>query len=341
MGERMARHSLLLVLLAFGCASPQAPGPDSPDETFRRIREGVEGASTVLFDYRIVDRGSQDDPMVHEFCSAAIASGNRVSMTFRAPENGEVRYRFRSDGKHMSTYPAGATVCDRIDVPDDLVKFIVTCLFRGTFPYDDRMIVRADLMERVKAAQRSASLAGMRSEGTARGLASLSYDVHRGDSGGTATRVRLWYDSKDCRLRKLQTLHQWRGMSVVLTLDNIELNGEVPATAFELPPENPLPKQTAAVKAALAKLDVAIEAYAIDNNGYPTTAQGLSALLQEPEPKPRKWKGPYVTDAALLTDPWGNAYTYRSPRAGINPQGYDLTSCGPDGKAGTRDDIGR
>jgi len=130
-------------------------------------------------------------------------------------------------------------------------------------------------------------------------------------------------------------------MTFDVRIDNIEMSREIPDSEFTLLPENPLPRQISAAKAAMTELRKALDAYAIDNHAYPTTLQGLSALVQEPDPKPRKWKGPYLTDTGLLKDPWGNAYAYRSPRPGINPDGYDLFSWGPDGKGGTRDDLSR
>lgn len=70
---------------------------------------------------------------------------------------------------------------------------------------------------------------------------------------------------------------------------------------------------------------------------YPTTEEGLKALLEAPESVSDRWKGPYVRNLPL--DPWGNAYQYRQPAA-KSKDGYDVWSMGPDGKNGTEDDIG-
>ena len=70
---------------------------------------------------------------------------------------------------------------------------------------------------------------------------------------------------------------------------------------------------------------------------YPTTEEGLKALLEAPEAVSDRWKGPYVRNLPL--DPWGNAYQYRQPAA-KSKDGYDVWSMGPDGKNGTEDDIG-
>ena len=86
-------------------------------------------------------------------------------------------------------------------------------------------------------------------------------------------------------------------------------------------------------------LSLALRLYALDNNGdYPTTEQGLSALLTKPTSPPvsQNWKGPYVEQ--IPTDPWKRPYQYRNPSA-HPPFDYDLFSLGPDGKE-SEDDIG-
>ncbi|MCK4882722.1 MAG: type II secretion system protein GspG, partial [Candidatus Omnitrophica bacterium] len=71
---------------------------------------------------------------------------------------------------------------------------------------------------------------------------------------------------------------------------------------------------------------------------YPTTAQGLKALLTKPSstPAPRNWNGPYLEGEPL--DPWKVEYGYKSPGAN-NTTGYDLYSLGPDGIEDSVDDI--
>ncbi|MGR3467244.1 MAG: type II secretion system major pseudopilin GspG [Shimia sp.] len=76
----------------------------------------------------------------------------------------------------------------------------------------------------------------------------------------------------------------------------------------------------------------ALEIYRLDNRGYPTTGQGLEALVARPTapPVPSNWvEGGYL--AALPTDPWGNPYLYRSPG---ESGAYDLISLGADGQPG-------
>ena len=84
----------------------------------------------------------------------------------------------------------------------------------------------------------------------------------------------------------------------------------------------------------------ALDVYEVDNGMYPTTEQGLGALVAAPAtpPLPQKWRGPYLKKKGGLNDPWGNPYVYRSP--GVhNPTDYDLYSLGPDGVEGSDGNI--
>jgi general secretion pathway protein G len=78
---------------------------------------------------------------------------------------------------------------------------------------------------------------------------------------------------------------------------------------------------------ALAK---ALQAYRIDTGRFPSSGQGLQALVQQPADEPR-WRGPYL-DGAVPEDPWGSAYQYRAP--GQNGREYELQSYGKDRVAG-------
>ncbi|MCC6472187.1 MAG: type II secretion system major pseudopilin GspG [Burkholderiales bacterium] len=86
------------------------------------------------------------------------------------------------------------------------------------------------------------------------------------------------------------------------------------------------------VKVARAQIDAlekALGHYRIDTGHYPTTEQGLAALVKAPAGE-AKWQGPYLAKALPL-DPWGNAYQYRSPGQFGD---FDLWSQGKDGQPG-------
>lgn len=77
-------------------------------------------------------------------------------------------------------------------------------------------------------------------------------------------------------------------------------------------------------------ISLALKLYELDNGNYPTTDQGLEALLSKPSsnPAPINWNGPYLEREPI--DPWGKEYQYRFPGA-HNTQGFDLYSLGKDG----------
>ena len=85
--------------------------------------------------------------------------------------------------------------------------------------------------------------------------------------------------------------------------------------------------------------DAALMSYDMDMGEYPSTAEGLQALVTAPAGKADGWRGPYLINAKMLLDPWEHPYQYRFP--GIhNKNGFDIWSKGPDGQSGTADDIG-
>jgi general secretion pathway protein G len=93
-----------------------------------------------------------------------------------------------------------------------------------------------------------------------------------------------------------------------------------------------------AAKTQISQLEVALDAFEIDVSRYPTTVEGLRALVQKPTSDADGWKQPYLRREEIPKDPWGNDYVYRYPGQ-YNEFGYDLHSNGPDGKQGGGDDI--
>ncbi|MDR0756090.1 MAG: type II secretion system major pseudopilin GspG [Puniceicoccales bacterium] len=86
-------------------------------------------------------------------------------------------------------------------------------------------------------------------------------------------------------------------------------------------------------------IDVPLMAYRAHIGNYPSTEEGLDALLKAPSGKAGRWQGPYVKNKDDLIDPWGNPYQYRYPGS-KNKSGYDVWSMGPGGQSGDGDDIG-
>jgi len=86
----------------------------------------------------------------------------------------------------------------------------------------------------------------------------------------------------------------------------------------------------------IANIELALDAFEVDCGRFPTTEEGLRALLDQPS-STTGWQGPYVK-RGMPKDPWGNFYMYRYPGQ-HNTRGYDLYSFGPDGQEGGADDI--
>lgn len=83
-----------------------------------------------------------------------------------------------------------------------------------------------------------------------------------------------------------------------------------------------------------------LDMYRMHMGRYPTTDEGLAALIEEPDDEElaEKWRGPYLKEGAKLQDAWGNDLIYESPGQ-YNENTYDLSSPGKDAQEGTEDDI--
>jgi len=97
--------------------------------------------------------------------------------------------------------------------------------------------------------------------------------------------------------------------------------------------------RVAAAKAGIANIKLALSAFEVDCARYPTTAEGLKALVEAPADLQDEWNPEGYIDGGLPRDPWGNPYDYKYP-GDHNTRSYDLWSYGPDGQNGGADDIG-
>jgi general secretion pathway protein G len=87
-------------------------------------------------------------------------------------------------------------------------------------------------------------------------------------------------------------------------------------------------------KIHIGQIETALQIFAFDMGRFPTTAEGLQALAENPAGS-ASWNGPYL-EKGVQPDPWNNPYIYRNPgRTGE----FDICSMGPDGVEGTDDDI--
>jgi general secretion pathway protein G len=100
-------------------------------------------------------------------------------------------------------------------------------------------------------------------------------------------------------------------------------------------------KDSAAISTAdqdMKSFESNLEMYKNLGGMYPTTSQGLEALLKKPadSPRPRRWNQS-LDDEEALFDPWGNKYKYEYPGK-QDPSRPEIISGGPDGEFGTDDD---
>lgn len=97
--------------------------------------------------------------------------------------------------------------------------------------------------------------------------------------------------------------------------------------------DRPDAARIAKVQNDIRAIEAALNMYRLDNYQYPSTDQGLNALVNKPsgQPEPRNWSaGGYL--ASLPRDPWGNPYQYLNP--GIRSSTVDVWSYGADGQPG-------
>ncbi len=99
------------------------------------------------------------------------------------------------------------------------------------------------------------------------------------------------------------------------------------------------PEQAKQLKARMLmeSISTALKLYKLDNGSYPTTEQGLQALVEQPSSGnvPKKWRaGGYLEKGKVPKDPWGNDFIYLSP--GIHGE-FDLIAYGADGSSGGED----
>ena len=117
------------------------------------------------------------------------------------------------------------------------------------------------------------------------------------------------------RLRERLGMPSMMGNSSGMTLMEILIVVSLLATLMAVIVTNLTQKQEQAkVDSAdlmMAKLAQGIQLYKVHNNKYPTTEQGLHALLQDPGGDSKRWRGPYISPEEIK-DPWGNDFAYES-----------------------------
>jgi len=128
----------------------------------------------------------------------------------------------------------------------------------------------------------------------------------------------------------MRTTYLQRGFTLLEVMVVVVILGILAALVVPKIISRPDEARAIAAKQDIASLMQALKLYRLDNQRYPTTEQGLQALVTRPASAPTNWKaGGYVE--RLPKDPWGNAYQYLNP--GVRGE-LDVFSMGADGAPG-------
>ena len=133
-----------------------------------------------------------------------------------------------------------------------------------------------------------------------------------------------------------------RGFTLIEIMVVVVILGILAALVVPQVMNRPDQAKVTVAKGDIKAIGAALDMYKLDNYSYPSTQQGLDALVEKPSgnPQPKNWnRDGYLK--RVPKDPWGNEYQYLSP--GTKGGQYDLYSYGADGKQGGSDlnaDIG-
>jgi general secretion pathway protein G len=125
-----------------------------------------------------------------------------------------------------------------------------------------------------------------------------------------------------------------RGFTLMELIVVIAIIATLAAVAGPTVFRNASDAKISAARSQIETFSLALNAFRLDNDQFPSTEQGLEALRTHPvsgDPLPN-WRGPYVSKS-IPRDPWGRPYIYISPGR-ANPSSFDLYSLGRDGRVG-------
>jgi general secretion pathway protein G len=131
-----------------------------------------------------------------------------------------------------------------------------------------------------------------------------------------------------------------RGFTLIEVLVVVVILAILAAVVVPRVMDRPGQARQAAAQQGVQSIMTALNMYRLDNFAYPTTEQGLQALVQKPQglPEGANWKGPYLDQ--LPKDPWGKPYLYLQPGTHGDVDVYTLGSDGRPGGEGEAADIG-
>ncbi|UCF73865.1 MAG: type II secretion system major pseudopilin GspG [Deltaproteobacteria bacterium] len=132
----------------------------------------------------------------------------------------------------------------------------------------------------------------------------------------------------------LQTKSDERGFTLIELMVVIVILGILAGLIVPRIMGRPEEARRMKARVQIESIETALKLYKLDNGYYPTTEQGLQALVESPTvgELPRAWReGGYLEKGKIPKDPWDNEYVYLSP--GIHGD-FDLLSYGADGEPG-------
>lgn len=137
----------------------------------------------------------------------------------------------------------------------------------------------------------------------------------------------MFLKNKKREYRKLHLINQ-QGFTLIEIMVIVVILGILAAVIVPRIMDRPDQARVAKAKQDIQALENALRLYKLDNLRYPSTDQGLEALIKKPggEPEPKKWKEDGYVDR-LSKDPWGNPYQYLNP--GVHGK-IDIFSLGGD-----------
>lgn len=139
----------------------------------------------------------------------------------------------------------------------------------------------------------------------------------------------------------MQALQRQRGFTLIEIMVVIVILGILASVVVPRIMDRPDEAKVVKAKTDIRALKAALDLYKLDNYNYPSTEQGLDALVNRPSgsPEPRNYKeGGYID--RVPNDPWGNEYRYLSPGEHGSVDIYSLGADGEPGGEGYNADIG-